>query len=372
MLGAIVAPRRGPFMGPRLQGGSWVKKHKRGQSHPDAASAPSDNSSSSSSSSNSSNRERATQGPLNMVDMAEEGDILRGLKVANPELTNGSSDVGWGRKHLFAAATRGSSRDFCISPTLPGETVTLRVEGLGPRKRKCKAALLGAELSAPGHRLPPCPHFFQGCSGCQLLHLELAQQLKAKQQLLHQLLQELLNEQQQHQEAQQSQEATKPLGVLPLESPLCEAGSVWEKSRSLLLVAVFWWRPKEAWFVWGYRAQPAPAVSSACGAVFASQAHSDSQVLIRLRGLLEEAPRPALLQLAEAFAARSANSEGCHIPRPSQVEACGNSSVLPPVKEAIMLAVLDHMQQRLLFLCPSSLLRADQGEYVWPLAACKE
>ncbi|KAL8443151.1 hypothetical protein Emed_006935 [Eimeria media] len=191
--------------------------------HPAASRASLDESSSSCSSSCSSSgasQERATiKGPLNVVDTAEEGDILRGLKVG--PLTwagEGTLRLLLQRENLYET--------FAFPRILPGETVTLRVEGLWPKKGKCKAALLGTELPAPGHRLPPCPHFFQGCSGCQLLHLEYAHQLKAKQQLLHQLLQELLDEQHQHQQSQLQQQHGKatPHDLGSLEPTLCEAG----------------------------------------------------------------------------------------------------------------------------------------------------
>ncbi|KAL8430820.1 hypothetical protein ACSSS7_005679 [Eimeria intestinalis] len=197
---------------------------------PAAASAPSSNSSSSSNSSNSGNCERSTKGPLNVVDMVEEGDILRGLKVG--PLTW----AGEGSIRLLLQRPR-LHQTFAFPRLLPGETVTLRVEGLWPRKGKCKAALLGTELPSLGHRLPPCPHFLQGCSGCQLLHFELAQQLNAKQQLLHQLLQELLNEQQHHQQPslQQSQEDTKPLDpqlLLLLPSAVYHAPCIFSRACS--------------------------------------------------------------------------------------------------------------------------------------------
>ncbi|KAL8270783.1 hypothetical protein Esti_005299 [Eimeria stiedai] len=302
--------------------------------HPPAASEPSDYSGSSSSSGSC---ERATKGPLNVVDMAEEGDILRGLKVG--PLTW----AGEGSIRLLLQRV-GLYETFAFRRLLPGETVTLRVEGLRPRKGKCKAALLGTELPAPGHRLPPCPHFFQGCSGCQLLHLEPAHQLKAKQQLLHRQLQELLDEQQQHQQpqVQQPQEDAKPLDVGFSEALLCEAGfaargdflveaegsmvrvglpsttgtgGLIGVQRCLRLAAPL----QEAYtqlsevllpLLEGRRLRPlhprsnAGCLSGVTLRLAESMSKSESQVLIRLRGHLEEAARPALLQLAETLASR--------------------------------------------------------------------
>ncbi|KAL8451213.1 hypothetical protein Emag_002832 [Eimeria magna] len=347
--------------------------------HPGAAPASLDDSSSSSSSSGSC--ERAAKGPLNVVDMAEEGDILRGLKVGPLTWT------GEGSIHLLLRRA-GLYETFAFPRLLPGETVTLRVLGLWPKKGKCKAALLGTELPAPGHRLPPCPHFFQGCTGCQLLHLEYAHQLRAKQQLLQQLLQEIVDEQHQHQQSQlrQQQKDAAPVDVGYLEATLCEAGfaargdflvkaegstirlglpsttgtgGLISVQRCLRLAGPLQevyahlveallpllesrvlrpLHPRSSsgclsgmtlrlagrlrrmlslhvcWLSAAHEAVAEPCshtvVVSGCCALehlfldSESMSKSESQVLIRLRGQLEEAARPALLQLVETLAFR--------------------------------------------------------------------
>ncbi|CDJ35933.1 RNA methyltransferase, TrmA family, putative [Eimeria mitis] len=109
-------------------------------------------------------------GPLNVVHTAEEGDILRG----------GDPYVDRGRSLAAAAAA------------------------LGP--------------PTPGQRASPCPHFLEGCGGCQFLHLDSLHQRTAKQQLVQQLLQELQCQQQLHQQqhSQQQRAHWEPPTVTPL------------------------------------------------------------------------------------------------------------------------------------------------------------
>ncbi|OEH74916.1 putative RNA methyltransferase, TrmA family [Cyclospora cayetanensis] len=132
----------------------------------------------------------ASLGSLNVVRNAGEGDILRGLKVGALTWT------GEGRIRLLLQ--RWSFEDTAFfQRLLPGQTVTLRVEGIHSKKGKCTVTLLGTESPAPGQRPPPCAHFHEGCSGCQFLHLNPPYQWKAKQQLVAHLLHELLTAQRQ-------------------------------------------------------------------------------------------------------------------------------------------------------------------------------
>ncbi|KAL8433590.1 hypothetical protein Efla_000734 [Eimeria flavescens] len=329
-----------------------------GTEEPAAAAAAEWNGSSSSSSSSSSpsssncssnsrsSSGRAWKGPLNVVQRAEEGDILRGLQVG-PLTWAGEGSI------RLRLQRWGFEKIFFFPRLLPGQKVTLRVEGVCPRRGNCRAALLGTEAPAPGHRLPPCPHFAEGCSGCQLLHLASPHQLKAKQHLLQQLLQELLSQQQQQQQQQEQQEEEEKVAnlwrfgklerlvseahfagrgdfLLRIEGEkavlgLPDAGSsssssssssgcvdlknclrlaaplqeVYRYLRDLLLPMV----ESRKLRVLDPRSN-AGTLSGVTLRLAEGSSPDDAQVLLRLRGQLEEAARPALLLLAERLASR--------------------------------------------------------------------
>ncbi|CDJ62824.1 RNA methyltransferase, TrmA family, putative [Eimeria necatrix] len=153
------------------------------------------------------------QGPLNIVSTAEEGDILRGLKVG-PLTWKGESRL---RLLLQRWAWEVSAQ---FRRLLPGAKITVRLEELRPRKGKCKMAFLGTDSTAPGQRASPCPHFLEGCGGCHFIHLDLLHQRKAKQQLLQQMLHEL--HQEQHLRCQQEQH---PQWTCPEVIPLVPSSS---------------------------------------------------------------------------------------------------------------------------------------------------
>ncbi|CDJ43579.1 RNA methyltransferase, TrmA family, putative [Eimeria tenella] len=147
-------------------------------------------------------------GPLNIANTAEEGDILRGLKVG-PLTWTGQSRL----RLLLQRWSWEVSAQF--RRLLPGAKITVRLEELKPRKGKCKMAFLGTDSTAPGQRASPCPHFLEGCGGCHFIHLDLLHQRKAKQQLLQQMLHELHQEQHLRRQREQHPQWTCP-EVVPL------------------------------------------------------------------------------------------------------------------------------------------------------------
>ncbi|CDJ58897.1 RNA methyltransferase, TrmA family, putative [Eimeria maxima] len=81
------------------------------------------------------------------------------------------------------------------------------------------AAGFSVDADAPGQRASPCPHFLEGCGGCQFIHLDLTHQRTSKQQLLQQMLQQVLLRQQKlhnQQTPQQDIGRWEPPKVAPL------------------------------------------------------------------------------------------------------------------------------------------------------------
>ena len=83
----------------------------------------------------------------------------------------------------------------------------------------CCCRLACGVASAPGQRLPPCPHFLEGCSGCKLLHLDPSRQWTAKHQLVQQMLQQLQREQQQQEQQQHQGTPYRPPSDIKLLVP---------------------------------------------------------------------------------------------------------------------------------------------------------
>ncbi|HSP59835.1 MAG TPA: TRAM domain-containing protein [Ornithinimicrobium sp.] len=68
-----------------------------------------------------------------------------------------------------------------VRHTLPGERVRVRVTGLGPRGRFVHADVAEVLEASPHRVVPPCPYSGPGrCGGCDLQHVDLAEQRRLK------------------------------------------------------------------------------------------------------------------------------------------------------------------------------------------------
>lgn len=90
------------------------------------------------------------------------------------------SDDGYGLSH-FQASEQSKLRDIFIKGALPGERVTARVHKR--RRGQFWAEVTEVLDPADSRAAAPCSHFPR-CGGCVLQHLNYAQQLQHKQQLL--------------------------------------------------------------------------------------------------------------------------------------------------------------------------------------------
>ncbi len=87
----------------------------------------------------------------------------------------------------LAAGGDGVGRDDTgrvtfVPRTAPGDRVRVRV--IKQTKTFAKAELVEVLTASPSRVEPPCPHFSEGCGGCDWMHVSRAEQLAAKQAIV--------------------------------------------------------------------------------------------------------------------------------------------------------------------------------------------
>ncbi|CDI82221.1 RNA methyltransferase, TrmA family, putative [Eimeria praecox] len=203
----------------------------------------------------------------------------------------------------------------------------------------------GDILRAPGLRASPCPHFVEGCGGCQFMHLALLHQRTAKKQLVLQMVQELQQHQQLHQQQSPQLQHThrEPPTIVPFVPTSSETQFA---ARADMLLQLVEGRPRLGLPAFDgstsilsiqdcirlrgplrevYRhlrevllplleSRRLRVLDHRCGAGTLSGLTlrlaegcegGGSKVLLRLKGRLESNVRPRLLDLAEALSKRS-------------------------------------------------------------------
>lgn len=98
-------------------------------------------------------------------------------KIVIKKLIAGGKGLGWRSDRMTVMATGA----------LPGETICIHSGQM--RKGYLEAREFVILESAPQRITPPCPHYQEGCGGCDLQHASYAAQLEYKQNILHECLQ---------------------------------------------------------------------------------------------------------------------------------------------------------------------------------------